>query len=266
MKEQDIVVVVPVYSSVLSDDEYASLRQCVTLLSRYDIIMVKPESLDVSSILSRYPSLKIEPFPDSHFSSLRAYNKLVLDESFYLRFLKYQYMLIYQLDAYVFRDELLLWANKGYDYIGAPWIPPCGYLLTKSGRLKVFIKHLVYTILNDDRRKLKKYCNYQVGNGGFSLRKIRKMIEITHFYKRKINLFMEDDKPFYPEDLFLLLELTSWKYRLHKPGFKEALKFSMEENPEWGYRYNSGKLPFGCHDWNHQDYSPFWKSFISVSE
>ena len=32
-------------------------------------------------------------------------------------------MLIYQLDAYVFKDELLNWANKGYDYIGAPWLP-----------------------------------------------------------------------------------------------------------------------------------------------
>ncbi len=32
-------------------------------------------------------------------------------------------MLIYQLDAYVFKGEWLFWANQEYDYIGAPWIP-----------------------------------------------------------------------------------------------------------------------------------------------
>ena len=129
--------------------------------------------------------MKVESFSDEYFASLRGYNKLVLDELFYMRFLKYQYMLIYQLDAFVFKDELLLWAEKGYDYIGAPWIPPKHSYLTLRGRLKIQLKYFIYTLLNDDRRKLKKYCNYQVGNGGFSLRKINKMLEVTRFYREK---------------------------------------------------------------------------------
>ena len=37
---------------------------------------------------------------------------------FYLNFKKYRYLLIYQLDALVFRDELLEWCSKEIDYIG----------------------------------------------------------------------------------------------------------------------------------------------------
>lgn len=262
MEKKDIVVVIPIYSSVLSEDESISLAQCVSLLSEYQLVLVKPESLDISFVTSKYTQLKIEIFPDACFVSLRAYNKLVLDESFYLRFKKYQYMLIYQLDAFVFKDELLHWARKEYDYIGAPWIPPKRSHLTKLGRLKIRLLYFVYTILKDDRRKLKLYCNYQVGNGGFSLRKISKMIEVTRFYKDKIKSYLDDDKPFYPEDLFLLLELNFGGCCLRKPNFREALKFSIEENPLWGYHYNHNQLPFGCHDWNHESYASFWTPII----
>lgn len=262
MRKKDIVVVVPVYCSCLSEDEYMALEQCVSILSEYSIVIIKPEDLDVAHIIYRYPLIKVVDFPKQCFTSLRAYNKLVLDKNFYLRFQEYQYMLIYQLDAYVFKDELLLWANKGYDYIGAPWLPLQRSKLKCWGRIKIRLKYAIYTIFDDDRRKIDMYYNYQVGNGGFSLRKINKMIEITHFYKEKIDSYLDDNKPFYPEDLFLLLELDSRKCRLRKPGFKEALKFSIEENPAWGYHYNHGVLPFGCHDWNHADYSAFWTPII----
>jgi hypothetical protein len=57
-------------------------------------------------------------------------------------------MLIYQLDAWVFKDDLMKWCNKGYDYIGAPWFEDFG-----------------------SYEKGKKL--WRVGNGGFSLRKIK---------------------------------------------------------------------------------------------
>lgn len=262
MEKKDIVVVIPVYRSVLSEDEYMALGQCVSILSEYSIVIIKPEDLDINHIVSEYPMIKTEVFPVQCFTSLRAYNKLVLNETFYLRFQRFQYMLIYQLDAYVFKDELLFWVNKGYDYIGAPWLPLQRSKLKYWGRVKIRLRYAIYTLLNDDRRKLDMYYNYQVGNGGFSLRKISKMIEVTRFYKARIDSYLDDNKPFYPEDLFLLLELNSRKCRLRKPGFKEALKFSIEENPAWGYHYNHKELPFGCHDWNHVDYFPFWCSII----
>lgn len=266
MEKKDIVVVIPVYDSRLSADENISLAQCISVLSEYQIVIIKPEKLDASSLVSKYSTIRLESFPDECFASLRAYNKLVLDEAFYLRFQQYDYILIYQLDAYVFKDELLYWALKGYDYIGAPWIPKKKSHLTCGGRSKILLRHYLYDLFNNEKRKLEKYYNYQVGNGGFSLRKISKMITITRYYKEKIDSYLDDNKPFYPEDVFLFLELTSRKCRLYKPGYKEALKFSMEQNPSWSFQYNKGKLPFGCHDWNHEQYSPFWNSIIKPSK
>lgn len=262
MEKKDIVVVIPVYNPNLSEDESTALAQCVSLLSEYPIVIVKPEKLDLSHIVLRYPLLRQENFPDKYFTSLRAYNKLVLDENFYARFNQYQFMLIYQLDAFVFKDELLYWAKKEYDYIGAPWIPQKRSHLKWKGRVKLHLECFIYNLFKNEKRKLEKYYNYQVGNGGFSLRKISKMVEITHFYEEKIKNYLDDARAFYPEDVFLLLELTSKQHRLRKPGFKEALKFSMEQNPSWAYQYNKKELPFGCHDWNHEHYSPFWRQII----
>jgi hypothetical protein len=46
----------------------------------------------------------------------------MLSIDFYKRFRDYKFILIYQLDAYVFRDELEYWCEQDYDFIGAPLI------------------------------------------------------------------------------------------------------------------------------------------------
>ena len=171
-------------------------------------------------------------------------------------------MLIYQLDAYVFKDELLNWANKGYDYIGAPWLPWKKRHLSVIGRYRLYCQRLFCRLFDEKTFKTDKYYAYQVGNGGFSLRRISKMLEITTHYKTKISKLLDDDAPFYPEDVLLLYELTDRNFHLKKPCFKEALQFAMEENPKWAYCYNGNQLPFGCHAWCHKDYYPFWSSFI----
>ena len=111
MEKKDIVVVIPIYKATLTQYEEMSLNQCVKVLANYSLVVIKPTSLDINELLSQYSLLKVENFPDDCFSNLRAYNKLVLSEDFYQRFVDYQYMLIFQLDAYVFRDELLYWRS-----------------------------------------------------------------------------------------------------------------------------------------------------------
>lgn len=262
MNKKDIAIVIPIYLSSLSEDEKRSIEQCLKLLSEYSIVVIKPKHLEIDDIIQKYKLSQVEVFPDECFSSLRAYNKTVLTEEFYTRFQNYTYMLIYQLDAYVFKDELLEWATKGYDYIGAPWLPYKKRYLTAFGRCNLFVQRLFCKLFTKQKLKKRlKYYAYHIGNGGFSLRRISKMIEVTRIYKKKIDFYMADDKPFYPEDLFLHLEL-SFNHRLYTPKFKEALQFSIEMNPEWGYHYNQNQLPFGCHAWSHKDYAPFWKSII----
>ena len=262
LSKKDIAVVIPVYRTALSKTEELSLGQCAKMLSDYDIIFVKPEHLDITSISQRCRGAHEEAFPDEWFVSRRAYNRMVLEESFYRRFEKYEYILIYQLDAFVFRDELLEWARKGYDYIGAPWLPLKERYLTTAGRIYFHIKAWYKKHFNPRAFRSSKYHAYEVGNGGLSLRKVSTMVEITRFYREKIQELLVDDREFYAEDVFLLRELDNKRKRKKKPSWREAIHFAIEECPAWAYRYNRYRLPFGCHAFDLKEFSDFWKPFI----
>ena len=46
---------------------------------------------------------------------------MLLTADFYRRFTDYEYILIHQLDVFLFEDKLLEFCDMGYDYIGAPY-------------------------------------------------------------------------------------------------------------------------------------------------
>ena len=110
--KKSIVIVIPVYKRELSENERISLEQCVNILSDYALVIVKPESLSIDNWMMKYPLLKTESFADQYFKGIRAYNRLVLSEEFYQRFSDYKYMLIYQLDAYVFSAFIFAFSRK----------------------------------------------------------------------------------------------------------------------------------------------------------
>lgn len=264
INKKDIAVVIPVYRTELSETEKLSLEQCAKILADYDIVFVKPQHLDISPVRECCPGQE-ENFPDEWFVSRRSYNKMVLEESFYRRFEHYEYILIYQLDAFVFRDELLDWARKDYDYIGAPWLPWQERYLSTWGRRYFHIKAWYKRHFAPKAFRSPKYHAYEVGNGGLSLRRVSAMIAAIRFYREKIRELLADDREFYAEDVFLVREVTDPRVRLKRPSWQEALRFSMEECPAWAYRYNGCRLPFGCHAFDLQVYSDFWKPFLHLN-
>lgn len=265
LTKKEIAVVIPIYRQELSDTERLSLEQCAAVLSDYDIVFLKPEHLDISPVKRLCPSGREESLADEWFVSRRSYNRLVLEEEFYRRFEKHAYILIYQLDAFVFRDELIDWARQGYDYIGAPWLPRKKRRRTPLGRLCFRAKALYKRIFRPQEFLSPKYYAYCVGNGGLSLRKVSAMIRITSFYREKIHALLSDDREFYAEDIFLLRELNDKNVQLKKPGWKKALRFAMEECPDWAFRYIGNRLPFGCHAFDLKDYAAFWKPFLHLN-
>ena len=116
-----VCIIIPIYQEKLSKTEEISLAQSIRILGSHPIVIIKPKSLNISHLQQQYPQISFENFDDTYFKGTLSYNRLMLSEEFYSRFLAYEYMLIYQLDAFVFRDELEYWCAKGYDYIGAPW-------------------------------------------------------------------------------------------------------------------------------------------------
>ena len=239
-----VVIVIPIYQSVLSEAERLSLRQCLKILDRYPVQVVKPQNLDVSKLKEEFPSLEFISFDDSFFKGVDAYNKLLVSVDFYKTFSAYEFMLIYQLDAYVFKDELSEWCKKGFDYIGAPSLHQEKYNQLPAGSENIYAEALS--------------ANRFVLNGGLSLRRIPAFLRYLKIY----NLF-------YPqwvgnEDMLFSQEATRlipMKMFLKLPTWQQALYFAFEKSPAATYEITNHQLPFACHAWERYD-PEFWKSFI----
>ncbi|MFB0944573.1 MAG: hypothetical protein ACI8WW_002019 [Oceanospirillaceae bacterium] len=234
---QQVAVVIPLYKSTLSKNEERSLRQAKNILGSYPIIFICPDTLNINEILSLIPSAEVKRFSNNYFQNVEGYSRLLLSSNFYKVLSHYEYILIYQTDAYVFKDELLEWCNKGYDYIGAPWTerPP----LVK-GKPKIDIQNLFIG---------------KVGNGGFSLRKVKSHYNNTRFF-RPILRFMEKN-----EDMFWGLFLYWLNPFFKRPKWQEALHFAFEMNPKKAFELTNHQLPFGVHAWEKYD-KKFWEEYV----
>ena len=255
MKKYLAKVVIPVYRKDLMDLEIRSLNQVCTVLKQYPIVVVKPETLNLSCLTETYPNLFFESFDDSYFANIQEYNRLMLSNEFYSRFLDSDYMLIYQLDAFVFRDELSFWCSKGYDYIGAPWLnnPVNNHPVISA------INYLSFWYSQFRHKKSRQSLFNKVGNGGFSLRKTESFYKATNVYSSKATEYMQQKRShLYNEDVFWATEIPEFSY----PDAMEALRFSFDTCPHHSFRLTNGQLPFGCHGWYARKMKRFWKPII----
>ncbi len=263
------VVVIPVYKEQPSGEELRSLRQCIRILGKHDICLFGPADLNLSLYDSEFKkegvTYSVEHFDSHYFKSQRGYNKLMLTRAFYERFRHWDYMLIYQLDAFVFSDQLDEWCIKGYDYIGAP-----------------FLK------LN------KEVDSVNSGNGGFSLRRIQSFInafditgKVLHAkglrmlyrnrgplrrhpltilgmfgYSNHLENFLSKEE--LNEDLFYsMLGDSSLKWNVATTPV--AMFFAFEGRPSFLFSLTR-QLPFGCHAYLKNEYETFYKPYIERKE
>jgi hypothetical protein len=259
MNENNIMVkiLIPVYKLEFDDYEITSLKQCCKILADYPVVFVKPVSLDLSHILNAFPQTSTESFDDTYFNSLFDYNRLMLSSTFYERFSDCEYILIYQLDAYVFKDELKKWCRKNYDYIGAPFL-----IKPKYHRFfpYVFLRIKAFFYLFTGRPCRPVMLGDKIGNGGFSLRKVKSHLKVTLEKRKKINYFLERSKQHseYNEDVFCGTQNPEFSC----PDLHEAITFSIDDYPAVGLKMNNGNLPFGCHGWSKPERLIFWKDII----
>lgn len=236
-----VAVVIPFHKANPDANELRSLRRCCDILKSYPRILAVSNSLDTQDLQQTDNTLQIVRFPDIYFSSWKGYNLLCRSPEFYERFLNYKYVLIHQLDCYIFRDELLYWCEKDYDYVGAAWLRHEHLMeskkwYSKAPFLKIFLR--------------------QTAQGGFSLRRVMTFYNAAvcqaWLLKHIINL---------PEDVYW----STIGSRLYHPfkiaGINEAIKFSFDASPELAFRMNNDQLPFGCHGW-YGKHTEFWKDKI----
>lgn len=253
VQPRHIVIVIPVHRTRLTPDETLSVSQCERILGRYDVCFACPDSV---RNITGFEHIAVEHFNDEYFDGIHGYNRLMMTEIFYQRFARYTYMLIYQPDAFVFRDELLEWVERDYSYIGAPWILKAKYR-TPFGRFILRFRGLGHSFRRQPFRPL--LLGDKVGNGGFSLRRTADFIRVCRNEQEAIQTYHDKSTQWseYNEDAFWATR-PSFRY----PTAKEALGFAFDLYPEECLRQAGHVLPFGCHGWSKTGVSDFWRPLI----
>lgn len=254
-----VKIIIPLYKNSLSEDEWISLDRCFHVLNRYDICFAVPEDMDMAPIEKRSGKRTVYRFEKSYFEGLTGYNRLMLSPEFYEAFLDTKYILIYQTDVFVFRDELEQWCNHNFDYIGAPWIPKRKYAR--------WYYHLFFNLKKGYNRlfKASDYTElfYKVGNGGFSLRKVEAFYKIAKNDREIIEKYISQcSRNRFNEDVFWSIEANRKEHRLRIPSWREAIAFAFDKLPEEAYQIHGHQLPFGCHGWNKPAMITFWRPII----
>ncbi|HEY5814439.1 MAG TPA: DUF5672 family protein [Terrimicrobiaceae bacterium] len=273
MPSKLVAIIVPLPSrSELTPDEKISMRHLVHYLGSYDKYLIAPCGTDF-----RAEGFSVKSFSSKYFGSMRAHSRLLYSPAFWRAFEDYEYVLMYHLDALVFRDELVQWCEAGIDYIGAPFIPCADTPDVKEPR---------------------------VGNGGFALMKVESLLRVLHFRYRSEPLRYWEDcfagllsriqaALRYPrrmtprwlrgpltqplreslqkmDDVEVLARNNDkfWSYHATKylpdfsvPDWQTGLRFAFEAGPRICYELNGSQLPFGCHAWPKYDRA-FWAPFL----
>jgi hypothetical protein len=180
-----------------------------------------------------------------------------LSNSFYERFLDCKYILIYQLDGLIFKDELKYWCDKNYDYIGAPWlVQPRGIIRTISN---------FFNPKFDENRKV---IFNKVGNGGVSLRKVESFYKISKSLGDLIQRYLKKDEHFIyrTEDVFWSIRVSDFYPDFKIPDYKEAVRFSIDRKPKLAFQLNNQILPFACHGFTKPKVKNFWNEKLKQNK
>ena len=240
-----VAIIIPLYKSQLTTYEEISLVQCTKVLGEYPIHIVCPEDLvfDLST-LPFTRNITVTRFSPRFFESRMGYNRLLLSIEFYRRFLNYKYILIYQLDAFVFQDELSYWCSQGFDYIGAPWIRDSSENRPRKRKFTKLSPRGLWVYLFEK--------DIPIGNGGFSLRKVKTCLLTLLLGRSKATEWSRNEDLFWSYYAPTIYPLFSF------PAPEIASRFSFETHPREIYEKNQHTLPFGCHGWWKYDVA-FWR-------
>lgn len=264
------IVVIMAHTSKPTAAEAASFDQCLRVLGRHAIAIVCPKSLDAGYYLKRCDDAQVEPdvqrFEDKWFRSVNTYNKFMLQPDFYRRFAKYEYMLVYQLDAWVFNDELENWCEKKYLYVGAPFFNDRGERFPFAGNGGFSLRHIRSFIAVLEDSYTPAQWNYDFMFVRIPARTVlrgmvKRLIHISEMTLCRISTKWYCAMCHEHED-FIFAKVFSLLGRNNVPLPQEAALFAYERSPEGLFEETGHRLPFGCHAYEKYGRN-FWRTWIS---
>lgn len=270
-RTHSVAVITPVYRARFTPDEETSFRHLARHLGAYDKILVAPRTLDVER-----EGFAIRRFDDAYFRSPQSYSALLLSERFYRAFADYEFILIYQLDALVFSDQLRDWCAKGYDYIGAPWFP-CAYTphiqtaKVGNGGLSLRRVESAIRVLRSPALGREYYVDpaayWQATYAGRPL--AERLANLPRKYLKRLHALNSPRYMLahalrfqsYIEDEFWANEASKYDPAFCVAPLEEGARFAAEAEPRRCVAMNGGELPFGCHAWDRIDRA-FWEPHL----
>lgn len=181
---------------------------------------------------------------------------MMLSKDFYDQFINYEYLLICHVDTWCFRDDLEKWCNMGFDHVAAPWPLrpryehfPLKQLLKLKLWLKAPYKNIHCELFN------------KIGNGGFSLRRVKIFRDLCIQYSKEIEYYKSHSDHLHNEDVFWALVPKEIKV----PSIQEALNFAFDCKAELCYKLNNFCFPMAAHGFNRPKNRKFWQPFIPAN-
>ncbi len=268
-----VAIVVPVYKTTMSPDEQISFHHLRTHLRGHDTFLMTPDDIGVT-----FDGLPVKAFPRKWFLGTHTYSELLVSPQFYEAFSDYEFILIYQLDCLAFSDSLLVWCQKGIDYVGAPWIRHEGEHLefgaVGNGGLSLRNVQSALRILkkyHQPHRKLLRRLQFALNlirrMGKRLIKGVRSVMKTgtaslsQRGIKEARKAIRESRPEWFNEDIFWSFEAPVLDPSFHIPPPEEAVAFSFEQEPRFCFERNGNKLPFGCHNWAGFDRG-FWEQHI----
>ncbi len=207
------IIVVPVYHNVPDELEQLSLKQLDKIVLDIDIYLIGPNNINYEEYSKLFSNnyVMFKKFDNKYFESQQSYSSLCLEYDFYNYFYnsfsQYEYMMIYQTDCWIFRNEIKKFCEMGYDYIGAP----------------IYSSGSNWPGFNNCSRPI-------VGNGGLSLRKISTMKKLTDKNGYLYNKYKDEWNDVKYEDMFICDVLAHDIY-INIPDYRIAEQFSIDTLP-----------------------------------
>jgi len=118
MKEL-VSIIIPILNPDLNPTHERLLHNSLQVLANYPVVFITFPDADLSIVREHKEEIDVVYFSKEYFESREALGKLFLMADFYEQFSWSSFLLIHELNTWIFKDELHYWCKQGYDYLRA---------------------------------------------------------------------------------------------------------------------------------------------------
>lgn len=253
------------HTDILSDLERLNLDRIYKNI-KVDIFFILPKKFIESDLIKLYQNIRFVFVDDIHLSSLKNYNKYLIDIKFYELFINYEYILLYQLDTWQINFEIDRFFDMKFDFIGAPFVSedrhkPIKFVNGRNGGVSIRnIKSCISILQSKPKFFTLRTIYRQLGYGDLNKSKSKYFVKfiIGRF------IFYLTNRRLWPwhinEDIFWTIVVPSRFEWFKISDLETSLEFCVDQEPVYCLQY-SKKTPCIVHAIEKYDFD-FWKQQI----